>query len=181
MNVPRNLIKKILDARKDTPLLVGIDGRGGSGKSTLADTLQKKLKGSVMIRLDDINYPISDRDRERIKKGILWPLRSNKPAKYQLFDYKNKKLGDWRTVNPEIIIIIEGVTTLHTDIRSYFDFTIWVECPSEIGFQRGVARELKLTGRDATGNWLKFMPLEEKYIAEQRPQDHAGYIINTTE
>lgn len=179
MKVPPKLIKKIIDSKKHNTFLIAIDGRGGSGKSTLAEMLKKKLRDATMLHLDDINYPINEIDREKIQKQILEPLIRNKLAKYQIYDYKNKKLGDWVEINPGGIVIIEGVSIFHNDLRSYFDFKIWVECPAEIGFKRGVVRELELTGKDTTKNWLRFMPEEEKYIQAQKPQEQADFTIYT--
>ena len=63
-------------------------------------------------------------------------------------------------------------------MRDHFTYTIWVECPPEIGFQRGVARELVLQGKDVTENWLKYMKEEEQYIQEQHPQKIANIIVD---
>lgn len=180
MQLPEELLKKIHAInKKNNTLFIAIDGRGGSGKSTLADMLKKQLQGSEIIRLDDINYPFSESDRKKVEQEILIPSMNNQIGKYQVYDYKNKKMGENREIQPGNVIIIEGVSILHNDLSSYFDFKIWVECSPEIGFKRGVARELKLTGKDVTEVWLQYMKEEEKYIEEQKPQERADYIMFT--
>lgn len=174
-----DLLKKI-SAVSETKnvILIAIDGRGGSGKTTLAEKLQQSLSQANVVHLDDFNYPMQAEDYNRLINQVILPLKRIGKTTYQVYDYKKKKLGAWQVIENSPIIIIEGVTALHPLLRSHFDYSIWVECPAEIGFKRGVAREIKLTGRDVTKNWLRFMPLEEKYIQEQSPQTKADYIID---
>ena len=174
------IIKKIRALKqKNKTLFIAIDGRGGSGKTTLAGKLQYILQKSTIVHLDDIVYPMEGADRMRLLNQVIIPLENNHIAKYQKYDYKTQKLSDeWNEILPGGIVIIEGVSPLHSDLRDHFTYTIWVECPPEIGFQRGVARELVLQGKDVTENWLKYMKEEEQYIQEQHPQKIANIIVD---
>lgn len=181
MNDIQELVQKILSLPKKQTLFIAIDGRGGSGKSTLAERLQKKIQGVTIVHLDDIVYPMGKADRKKVVEQVIIPVKSNKIGKYQIYDHQVKKFTVWKEVGPGGIVIIEGVSTLHNDLFSNFDYSIWVECPAEIGMQRGVAREMRQQGENITHKWLKYMKEEKEYIEEQNPQKKADYILNTNE
>lgn len=174
------LVKSIGDlAKKQKTLLVAIDGRGGSGKSTLAEQLKQALENVTIVHLDDFAYP--NIDRQRLLEQVIFPLEENKTANYQRFDWGTKELADWHEIQPGGIVIIEGVSTLHDVLFKHFDFKIWIECPAENGFQRGLHRDLNVYKVNTKDDWLnKWMPEERKYIEEQNPEKKADYTIDGT-
>lgn len=177
MELPQDLLEKLPSLNKKT-LLIAIDGRGGSGKSTLADLLKKHFPKSAVVRLDDFAYP--DTDRERLLEQVVKPLKSNMPAKYQRYDWGTKQLAEWHEIQPGQMIIIEGVSTLHDLLNDYYDFRIWVECPAEIGLQRGLKRDISEYKVDTKDQWInEWMPAEKKYIEEQKPQEKADFVVHT--
>lgn len=172
-------IKKLKQPNKT--LLVAIDGRGGSGKSTLAENLKQKLENVSIVQLDDLAYPMGGADRQRLLDQVIIPLKENKVAKYQKRDFGTKKLTTWHEIQPSGIVVIEGVITLHDLLEKYYDFKIWIECSAETGFQRGLKRDRDVYGVDTAKDWKeKWMPEEEKAIAEQKPQEKADYILDNT-
>jgi|SRR5579885_3209087 len=177
-NILTTLIQKIKNlSQKQKTLLLAIDGRGGSGKSTLAEKLKQNLQDVTIVHLDDFAYP--NTDRQRLLTQVILPLKENKPAKYQRFDWGTKQLAEWHEIQPGGIVIIEGVSTLHDMLYKYFDFKIWIECPAKVGFQRGVQRDKAVYHVDTTKDWLEtWMPEEKKYIDEQHPQERADFIFD---
>ena len=157
--------------------MIAIDGRGGSGKSTLAEQLKQNLENVTIVHLDDFAYPETDRDR--LLKQVILPLQADKTANYQRFDWGTKQLAEWHEIVPGGIVIIEGVSTLHDILNNYYDFRIWIECPAEVGFKRGLNRDENEYKVDTTNDWInKWMPEEKKYVETHKPQDKADYIIN---
>lgn len=181
-----NNVEPIIQAIKtrqnsNETFLIAIDGRGGSGKSTLAGQLQQHLPNVSIVHADDLVYPMDQATRQRLLDHVILPLKENKTARYQVYDYKQQKLTDWKEIQPGGIVIIEGVSTLHDDLYKHYGYKIWVECPAEVGLQRGIARELKQYGKDTTKEWTdKYLPEEQKYIEENHPQEKADYIIDGT-
>jgi uridine kinase len=182
MKIVEVLVQKILPLKKNNQtLLIAIDGRGGSGKSTLAENLKEKLENVTIVHLDDFAYPMGGADRQRLLDQIILPLKVNKVAKYQKRDFKTKELTTWHEIQPDGIVIIEGVITLHDLLEKYYDFKIWIECPAEIGYQRGVARDKNVYGIDTDKEWKeKWIPEEDKAIEEQQPQKKADFIVDGT-
>jgi uridine kinase len=173
------IVKRV--QRKRKTLLIGIDGVGGSGKTTLSEYLKVKLAGGSIVQLDDFYSPELNRaDRNRVLRQVFLPLENNTHAKYQIFNWRANSLGDWRTIEPGGIVIIEGVSALHTDFIEKYDFKIWISCPPELGFNRGVERDKIRDGEDNTDKWRNiWMPQEKEYIESQQPQLRADYILTT--
>lgn len=182
MNYIAEIVHKIQNLKKpNKTLLVAIDGRGGSGKSTLANNLKQKLENVTIVHLDDFAYPMGGADRQRLLDQVILPLKENKLARYQKRDFETKKLTTWHEIQPGGTVIIEGVITLHDLLEKYYDFKIWIEVPAEVGFQRGLERDRNVYKVDTEKDWKeKWMPEEDKAIAEQKPQEKADYTFDGT-
>ncbi|MGA1839236.1 MAG: uridine kinase family protein [bacterium] len=171
--------------RKQNTLLVGIDGVGGSGKSTLAMVFAKLSPDVQIVHIDDFYLPsniqpekqqiIGDLyDWRRLKTQVLKPLSENRPAKYQIYNWSSDRLEDWVECKPEGIILIEGVFTTSLELRNYYDFLIWVDCPRGLRLERGLNRD----GKDARSQWENiWMPAEDRYIEQHNPKDNANVIV----
>lgn len=174
------IVNKIENLKKpNKTLLVAIDGRGGSGKSTLAENLKNRLENVIIVHLDDFAYPMGGADRQRLLEQVILPLKENKLTKYQKRDFETKELTTWHEIKPGGIVIIEGVITLHDLLVKYYDFKIWIECPAELGFQRGLKRDREIYKVDTEKEWKEnWMPEEAKAIEEQKPREKADYIVD---
>ena len=182
MNQPANLLKKVKNIqRKHKTLLIGIDGVGGAGKTTLAEYLKENLAGVSIVQLDDFYSPELNRaNRNQVLEQVLLPLENNAEAKYQIFDWRSNALTDWHTIKSGGIVIIEGVSALHSDFAEKYDFRIWISCSPEVGFSRGIERDKIRDNVDNTDKWRNiWMPQEKEYIESQQPQLRADYILTT--
>lgn len=171
------LTEKIKSLKKDgITFLVAIDGHGGCGKSSLAEELKNNLENVTIVRMDDFGYP--DTDKNRLLEQVILPISIEKKARYQLLDWNTKKLSNWYEVIPDGIIIIEGVFALDNLFYRYYDYKIWIDCPSQIGSRRGIKRDKDLykinTEKEWKNNWI---PAEKKYIRLQNPQKKADFIL----
>jgi uridine kinase len=177
-----SIVNELGDRQPLDELLIGIDGPGGSGKSTLARELAARIDAST-VQGDDFYRPRRDRraasgtgetfDWRRVQKEVLEPLKSGRPAHYQRYDWGRDALAEWREVAPGRVIV-EGICILRTELRSYFDYSIWVEAPSHQRLQRGLARD----GAEAHQQWNEWMELEDTYVRAQRPEQHADRVVN---
>jgi uridine kinase len=89
-------IRNLSDGNK--VVLVAIDGVGGSGKTTLAKILQHKLSNCRIVQLDDFYSPLlQSADLLRLKDQVVAPLKKQKEARYQIYDWKSDRLSGWHT------------------------------------------------------------------------------------
>ncbi len=175
--------------RKQSALLIGIDGCGGSGKSRLARTLASAFSHATIVEMDDFYLPSSLRkdkefipgqigplfDWRRLKNQVLVPLSQNSRAKYQRYDWNSDSLAEWHTISPEELVIIEGVYSTRRELADFYDFRIWVECPREVRLARGIARD----GEGMRKRWeSEWMPMEDTYVEGHRPHEAADCVIN---
>ena len=176
--------------RQQRSLLVGIDGRGGSGKSTLGRALSALIDSSVVIEFDDFYRTARERRRpgmewdgeiggnfdwRRVRDQVLAPLRDDHPARYQRYDWAIDQLAEWHLVQPGGLLIVEGNYSTRTELRDFYDFTIWVEAPHHVRLNRGLERG----GQDTKQRWLEeWMPEEERYIAAENPRARVDLVLD---
>lgn len=141
---------------KNNLTLIGIDGRSGSGKSTLSKQIAGKLKGVSVVHLDEFDLYQGKESVQRVIKEVIEPLKNNKKKS---------------------IVILEGVFALVSDLKPFYDYKIWLECPASVGFDRGLKRDIAVTGFDNSEKWINYwLPKEEEYIQKEDPKSSADQI-----
>ncbi len=189
-----NEIDQVIDAleelrRKKGSLLVGIDGCGGSGKSTLADTLKRRLGDTSVVEGDDFYLPTAERpmrevaverpgsayDWRRLKRQVLGPLAKGEAARYQPYEWRADRYGDWSEVPRSGFVLVEGVYVTRRELSEIYDFRIWVTCPRETRLKRGLLRD-GVENRDLWEN--EWMAAEDRYVEMHRPQDSADFTLD---
>ena len=190
------MIDKIINKIKENILikqfcLVAIDGFGGAGKSTLAEHIVSTYGSSQIIHMDDFYKPSnkrlqleiskkesgSDYDIKRLSDDIIIPIINGMEAKYQRYDWNMDKLAEWHTIEPNGLIIVEGVYSISNQLYNKYDIKIFVECNRELRLKRGLERD----GESALDFWEQWMIGEEKYFQEQKPRDRADFTISGEE
>lgn len=172
-----NIIKKLLSlsSAKET-VFVAIDGMPGGGKSTLVKHIQAKIPNIKLIRMDDF-YSSSQQniDYGRVKKDILGPLKEGETARFKIYDWNSNIMIGAKPISPSGIILVEGIYSMEKDLIDAYDFKIWVDCPANIGLERGVSRD---KGQNEK-LWIeKWMPATVAYIEEQKPYKLADVVIS---
>lgn len=169
--------------------IIGVSGFCGSGKSTLAEELRKRAVGSAVVSIDDfIVGPRQERsgdwhtfDRERLKREVLDVVESNEPVTYMQYQsgvYANGWLGTSRTICPKDCLIIEGCGILHPSLMSYFDFSIWINCPLEIAIAQAKKRD-RAQGNNDSELWDEIWgPNDADYYTRYRPDSLASVIFD---
>lgn len=190
------MIDKILNKIKETTsvkpfCLVAIDGCGGSGKSTLSEYIVSRYGGGQIIHMDDFYKPSNERlqleinkkdsgsdyDIKRLTQDIIIPIINGMDARYQRYDWDVDKLVEWHTVEPNGLIIVEGVYSISDQLHNKYDIKIFVECNRELRLKRGLERD----GENALDFWKQWMIEEDKYLQEQKPRDRSDFTISGEE
>jgi len=178
----QELINALPSLGPEEVLLIAIDGCGGAGKSTLADELALEQGNSQVVHVDDFYKPKEERieitdetpihsnfEFDRLKKQVLEPLKQGSVAKYQT------PSGEVLEIKPSGYVIVEGLGTLGTELRDFFDFKVWIEAVETVRRQRGIERDSE--------NWTKiweeeYLPQDARYIMEQSPQKVADLVVS---
>lgn len=191
----RPIYHRILEAVDTCPArgatkLVAIDGRGGSGKTRLARELMSIDRSLKLLCVDDFpcradEYPyhptgVQTRISEARLLMTLLPLSENAPAAYRKSHWRETERVDPLTrIKPGGTVLVEGCYSLLPSLRSFYDFSIWVECPYEQALAQAMARD----GVDEGGRaaWeLGHAPNQERYIETHRPSEFADMVLVCT-
>ena len=141
-------------------VLIGVDGRSGAGKSTLAGELAAQLPNATLVHLDDYNLYAGEESIKKVVNEVILPLKKLKPKK---------------------VVILEGIFALNKTLINFYDYKIWIDILPEIGFQRGLARDMSMNGINNADKWLNYwLPKEDEYISVEQPQHLADFTINAT-
>lgn len=183
MDYLSGVVEKVKKLKKpNETFLIAIDGFGGSGKSILARDLKKyldKIAKTTIVEIDDFHDPdLKRKDRKRLLRQVIIPLKEGKKAKYQRYDWGTKQLAEWNEIEPNGVVIIEGLPSMHPDLGKY-DFTIWLNMPQEEAAKRGINRDLNEYKVDTKEQWEKdWMPQEKEYVEKFNPETRADVVID---
>jgi uridine kinase len=163
---------------------IAVDGHGGSGKSHVANYLAHKLHAEI-IHTDDFaswDNPLN-----------WWPLvieRVFRPIAGGATTLSYPRSKWWPDHQPEpmidqpvtSIMILEGVSSLRKEFRTYLSFGIFVDTPEEIGLERGIKRDAS-SGKpreEIVKLWQQWLHEENIYLQRDQPKRYADLIIDGT-
>jgi uridine kinase len=200
------LTTAILGLHTEEPTLVAVDGRSAAGKTTLADELAETVtaKGRPVLRssIDDFHPPghkyrsIERRytpdsyyaegyDYATFRAFVLDPLRAggNRSCRLAFWDSFNDVPFPKRSTEVPCgaIVIIDGIFLLRSDLRQYWDYTIWVDIDWDSMLDRAAKRDVAWMGSAeiVLDRYRAFwIPTHELYEAEINPQRHANAIVD---
>lgn len=163
---------------------IGVDGKGAAGKTTLAEQLAVAIREAdpdqprpvSVVHVDDFARPgLRGWERDRFVDQVLVPLRRGWPGRYQRWDFATDSGAEWLEVPPGGAVIVEGVSATDVRLGVPWDLTLWVEAPADERLRRALLRD----GEAMRERWLTdWMPSEDAYEAEQRPQQRVDLIVD---
>jgi uridine kinase len=167
----RPVLELIAAAREGAAItLVGIGGHGGAGKTTLAGLIPRAQIVSTDEFWDGEGF-----DLARLAREVVAPLSEARPATFSSYDWAAQALRGSRTIEPEGVVVIEGVCALHRMLRDAYAVRVWVEAPPEVRLARGLARD----GEGARSTWVDvWMPSEERYVERDDPVSCAHLVVS---
>jgi uridine kinase len=181
------VVQRLPTFTTDVPTLVCIEGPGGSGKTTLAAAVAARRPDVTLVHGDDFYGP-EERDwrswsprqgyqryfdHQRVERQLLRPLKAGRPATFQRYDWEHRALADWVTVQPNGIVLVEGVYLLRRELRPYWDLAVYVDTPRDLRQARLYAR-----GENDAGWIARWTAAEDYYEQVEVPAQAAGLTVN---
>lgn len=171
--------RQVAATHPDRTVWIGIDGCGGAGKSTLARDIVATVDRAVMISIDDFWGPsVPEWDWQRFRGEVLTPLSAGRDARYMEWDWHDDVPGPEHDVAAGSVVVVEGVSATRVEAGVPWDLTVWVDTPKPVRLERALERD----GPDLMHRWFDdWIPSEERYVAEQHPQERADLVVPGTE
>jgi uridine kinase len=186
---------------------VAVDGRTASGKTTFADELASAISGAgrtvIRASVDGFHHPAAVRHRQgrlspdgyyedardltAVRNLLLEPLGPNGNGCYvtQTFDLERD-----RPVEPEVkqagedaVLIVDGTFLQRPELRSAWDFVIFLDVPEDEARRRGVNRDYTALDGQAGASELysrRYGPAFSRYELECNPADRADVVIDNS-
>jgi uridine kinase len=186
----KKIASNVSCSKRRLPVFVAIVGGSASGKTWLSQKLGTALGGNVAhLSLDSFyrdRSHLSPARRVRVNfdkpSAIDWPefnrvLRNcikGRTTQVPVYDFKtHTRLKRTEKVKAEHIFLVDGLWLLRRpSIRSFFNFTIFLECPVASRLHRRLNRDRLLRGRsnDSVQEqfWNTVEPMHKKYVTPQR-------------
>lgn len=182
------------------PLILGIAGCSGSGKTTLARELRSQFS-ATLLPLDLYYYDLSGLPvEERAKQNFDHPralestllvrqveaLAAGESIEHPVYDFTThtRVSGVTERVRPVPVLIVEGILALHfEELRTLFDFSVYVNAPPEVCLARRIARDIRERGRTEASVRKQFeattRPMAEKYVLPSAA--YASIVVEGTD
>jgi len=206
--VPDALIDRLVSAvekfPRTTPVRVAIDGPDAAGKTTLADVLAAALveAGRTVIRasLDGFHRPRAERyrqgelspegcfadsfDLEALRVELLDPLGPGGSRRYRVavFDpAADAAVSSEPSVAPdEAVVVVDGVFLLRRELRSFWDFSVFVSVGVGELLRRARQRDTERFGtvEEVERRYRqRYLPAQRLYMENEQPLGHAHVIV----
>jgi uridine kinase len=169
-----SLVERILAVPRKVRI-VAVDGPAGSGKTTFARRLAGWAADAPVIHTDD--FASWDQPLEwwpRMLRQVIAPLVDGHTAAFQRYDWIEQHLGEWATVDPAPIVIIEGVSSSRSEWAEHLALVVWIETDRDTRLQRGLDRD----GDHLLELWQQWMAAEDRHFADEGSRDLADVVVD---
>ena len=182
---------------------VGIDGVDGAGKTTFANEIADELEllGRTVIRatVDGFHNPrIIRYQRGRtspegffhdsynyaaLKTLLLDPLSPNGSGRYRLavFDQLTDKpvSADEEQAYPGAVLVFDGIFLHRQELRTYWDFSIFLDVRFEVSIPRGARRGIGFGSADPESvEYARYVEGQKLYLLECEPKRYATLVVD---
>ena len=163
---------------------VAIDGNCAGGKTRLAGLLETLFDCNV-FHADDFFLTLDQRtperlaevggnmDRDRFRAEVLEGVASGRPFAYRPFNCSVMAFDPPVTVAPKPVNVFEGSYTMHPDLRSYYDFGVFLTVPSGLQQARILERNGEMMLRRFVEEWI---PKENAYFDQMQVADACRFV-----
>ncbi len=182
--------------------VVGINGVDTSGKSMFCQAFDTFLNAcgykTQVIHIDDFHNAYNVRsqnpdeiqsyldyafDLEKLERELLLPISNGQAIDKTLLlldldtDQFTRQLH--YKIDPETIVLLEGVLLYREPINAYFDTRIFIDVTFDTVLERATLRDVPKYGEAFLDKYRKkYIPLQKRYLDEHHAMDISNFIIN---
>ena len=185
-------------------VLVGIDGPDAAGKTTLADQVVEHLEIPwLRASIDGFHQPREVRSNRgslspagyfhdsfnysQLMGELLRPFAAGAPL-------VRSRVFDWRTDTPveqaptpvpeRAVLVFDGVFLLRSELRRFWDLSIYLRAPSDVVLERALVRDVGALGSpDEVRQRYKerYLPGQAIYQAECDPERFSDVVVDNSD
>jgi uridine kinase len=159
-----------------TTRLIAVDGRSGSGKTTIGDRLAAELNAPI-LHLDELyeGWQGLPGVADLLHEWIARPLLEGRPARWRPYHWDDGTRGEWRTIKPSPVLVLEGCGAGSPPVRDHLALLIWVEVADDV-------REERLRARPDWDDYLKhyrsWADAESELLQRDHTPGHADVVVH---
>lgn len=196
MDFAEKLMKEIHSAiDQNKRFILGIDGLSRAGKTTFVKELASMLESTniqnLIIHIDDHIVERKSRyntgqDEWKEYYYLQWDIESLKEILFEKLNYSNelelpyydndldrheyKKLN----ITDKKVFIVEGIFLQRKEWSSFFDYTVFLDCPRDVRF----SRESMKIQQDIEKFTKRYWKAEDFYMEKVRPIEKAQLVLS---
>lgn len=190
------------------PVRVAVDGVDAAGKTTFADELVPALTalGREVIRasIDGFHNPAAIRRRQgalspegyfhdsfnypALVEVLLQPLGPGGSLKFRraIFDFRSNATVDapLERAEPNAVLLLDGVFLLRPELRTHFDFSVFLRVDFSITVARAEHRDANLFGsvEEVRRRYHeRYIPGQRIYLTTVEPERWASIVIDNND
>jgi uridine kinase len=198
-------VRAIADVRARVPrersALVAVTGIDGCGKSVISPRVASRIEAHGLrvarLAVDDwLDLPHVRFDRscpaegfyrrairfEELFARLVDPLVASRSISIEVDAARetatefHRRRFDYSDVD---VVLLEGIYLLKRELRSRYDFSIWIECSFETALARAVARAQEGLSPDETERQYRtvYFPAQEIHFERDDPRRAASLVI----
>lgn len=183
---------------KKNPVIIGVAGGTGAGKTTICNHVCQQFQIDIAVLSYDSYYkclrhlPEDERVQynfdkpEAFDNDLLYEslrrLKKGQLAKAPEYDFvTHTRTGQVRTIYPTKMIMVEGIMLFENpEVRSCFDYKIYVDLEPDIRFIRRLTRDIQERGRTVDSVVDQYLtsvrPMHNEHVEPTRA--YADIVIN---
>jgi uridine kinase len=170
------------DAKLAGTRLVCIDGPAASGKTTLAAAIDAALRRrgcvATTVHMEDLYDGWSGLRPElepRVLAQLLEPLAGARAARWQRYNWYERRFTDWAIAAPPDVLVLEGCGSGAQAYAPYRSLLVWVEAAARTRRQRWVDRD----GPDVIKHRDQWMTDETAHFERNATRERADIRLET--
>ncbi len=197
----RAITNKILELPAANVVRIAIDGVDGAGKTTFGDELLRYLEPTkrqiIRASVDDFHNPrevryrlgafspqgffLDSYDYEELIVRLLRPLSPSGTRHFRrvAFDHRTDTpiISDEEYAEPNSILVFDGIFLHRPELRSYWDFSIFLDVDFNVSIPRGAQRGEGSPDPMAASN-RRYIEGQKIYLSQCSPKAFASMIVN---